>query len=89
MSDAAEWTLGRDSNPRDLALQASALPLGHPEKGGVGYGIRTRVNGVKVRSPRPLADNPTQELRRTTLSENGWSILWESNPHRLVGSQPC
>lgn len=55
------WTPGQDSNPRDLGLLPSALPLSHPELGGVGYGIRTRVSGVKVRSPRPLADNPTQD----------------------------
>lgn len=64
-----------------LGLQPSALPLDHPEMGGVGYGIRTRVSGVKVRSPRPLADNPTQNLGRATLSEMRLGVAGENRTH--------
>jgi hypothetical protein len=63
--------------PSSADRQSAVLPLNDRAGDGVGYGIRTRVNGVKVRSPRPLADNPTQELARVSFSEMRLGVAGE------------
>lgn len=77
---AKVWTPGRDLNPRVVGCNHAPCRSA-TRRGGVGYGIRTRVSGVKVRSPRPLADNPTQNLGRATLSKMRLGVAGENRTH--------
>lgn len=67
--------------PLSADRQSAVLPLNDRADCGVGYGIRTRVVGVKVRPPNQLADNPTQKLARVSFSEMRFGVAGEIRTH--------